>query len=373
MAKMLITTVTTAIDKATPSEAMRVAPRHETTLSRKLDQRVNLAPRIAAGAFILSIVCSVYFGLVAERDSLPIDTTGFTVAAGLFVGALAIERLTELLIAPWVGSLERKTTRNIFIGSVASLLGVLVAGGLGLYLLEILSGPVVTLHTPGNVATSQGRGHIGWIRTLDVFVTGMAIAGGTKPLHDLISGLEKRTQRAKETASDTTVDAVPVALGTPYELLVDAPVPVRERTVEVIADIKRIIGADEVRTTDDGRLNVTGKVQFKAGSAAYVRGVYDLAYTLAAAGYATEPQLAAPAELALGRDSPDNPGMQQERRWALDQMPAGRRDRRGERRRRREGRPPGHRISGPSRATELGRRSRLRLHRQRRRRFRRIS
>lgn len=320
MAKMLITTVTTVVNKATPSEAMRVAPRHETTLSRKLDQRVNLAPRIAAGAFVLSIVCSVYFGLVAERDSLPVDTTGFTVAAGLFVGALAIERLTELLIAPWVGSLERKTTRNIFIGSVASLLGVLVAGGLGLHLLEILSGPDVTLHTPAAMARSQDRGHIGWIRTLDVFVTGMAIAGGTKPLHDLISGLEKRTQRAKENASDTTVDAVPAALGTPYELLVDAPAPVKERTVDVIADIKRIIGADEVRTTDDGRLNVTGKVQFKAGSAAYVRGVYDLAYTLAAAGYANEPQLAAPAELALGKDSPDNPGMQQERRWALDQM-----------------------------------------------------
>lgn len=320
MARISISSVTTVIGRATPSETMRVAPRHETTLSRTLDQRVNLAPRIAAGAFTLSIVCSVYFGLVAKRESLPVDTGGFTVVAGLFVGALAIERLTELLIAPWVGSLERKTTRNIFIGSVASLLGVLVAGGLGLYLMETLSGPDVTLHTPGDVAAAQGRGHIGWIRTLDVFVTGMAIAGGTKPLHDLISGLEKRTQRAKETASDATVDAVPAALGTPYELVVDAPDAVRDRTLEVIADIKRIIGADDVRTTVDGRFHVTGQVQFKAGSDAYVRGVYDLAYTLAAAGYATEPQLAAPAELVLGKDSPDIPGMQQHRRWALDQM-----------------------------------------------------
>jgi xanthine/CO dehydrogenase XdhC/CoxF family maturation factor len=92
LATKLITSITALGDKTTPSEKIHVAPRNETTRSRTLDQRVNLAPRIAAGAFTLSILSSIYFGVVAKRDSLPIDTGGFVFVAGLFVGALAIER-----------------------------------------------------------------------------------------------------------------------------------------------------------------------------------------------------------------------------------------------------------------------------------------
>jgi hypothetical protein len=52
---------------------------------------------------------------------------------------------------------------------LAALLAMLVSGYAGIFLLHI-----VGLHTAG------------W---LDVLVSGLAIAGGTKPLHDLISNV----------------------------------------------------------------------------------------------------------------------------------------------------------------------------------------
>jgi hypothetical protein len=60
---------------------------------------------------------------------------------------------------------------------IAALLAMLVSGYTGLFLLA-----TVRLHVPG------------W---LDLLVTGLAIAGGTKPLHDAISFLSSASQAKK--------------------------------------------------------------------------------------------------------------------------------------------------------------------------------
>jgi hypothetical protein len=59
---------------------------------------------------------------------------------------------------------------------VTIALGCLVAGITGFRLLDLLAGK----------AGSDFRGD-DWYRTVNVFVTGLALSGGTKPLHDLLT------------------------------------------------------------------------------------------------------------------------------------------------------------------------------------------
>jgi hypothetical protein len=64
---------------------------------------------------------------------------------------------------------------------IASAFALLVCGALGLGLIE---------------AVASVEGGDAWFQRVDLIVTGLAIGAGTKPLHDLISRLEKSKQNA---------------------------------------------------------------------------------------------------------------------------------------------------------------------------------
>jgi zinc transporter ZupT len=181
----------------------RAADLDESRLSKAFTASPWLAPAFLVTALTLAGALSFMFGYLVEQPSVRIDTSGFIITAGLFVGALAIERMTELLIAPWVGDIHGKAGRTVVIGSVTAVLGVITAGSLGLYLLEILTSG--TIHTGPNTDNDL-------IRSIDILVTGMAIAGGTKPLHDLLSSLEKRTKKAKDDSAENSADIARITL-----------------------------------------------------------------------------------------------------------------------------------------------------------------
>lgn len=87
--------------------------------------------------------------------------------------------------AAWCQELVDQTRRNTAtLWALASALGMAFAGGLG----------VLLLHGVG-----AGRAP----RWLDVIVTGIAIGGGSKPLHDLIENLQKSKEK-KENPVEAT-------------------------------------------------------------------------------------------------------------------------------------------------------------------------
>jgi hypothetical protein len=88
------------------------------------------------------------------------------------VTAQAVERLIESVLPPGGESAQAKADRAIVVGGIALLLGIALRLILGLRFLS-----AVEVQSPP--------------RWLDVFVTGLVIAGGTKPLHDLIGTIEK--------------------------------------------------------------------------------------------------------------------------------------------------------------------------------------
>lgn len=149
--------------------------------------------RIAAIAVVVVAAgFSIFFGFSVKRPALAIATQTFTIFAGLFVATQAVERFTELCVAPWIGGAsadgQERADKAILTGAIATLIGVVISGTVGLYLIHSIS------------QGSFGRGGDNVARTFDVLVTGLAIGGGTKPLHDLISRIQASKERAQQAA-----------------------------------------------------------------------------------------------------------------------------------------------------------------------------
>jgi len=96
---------------------------------------------------------------------------------------------------------QRRADKAVAYWALATILGLLLSATLGLYLLHI-----VGLRSDGLAADgtwTAGIGNAAGIRhMLDLLVTGLAIGGGTKPLHDLISNLQA-TKTSKKDPSQT--------------------------------------------------------------------------------------------------------------------------------------------------------------------------
>ena len=73
-----------------------------------------------------------------------------------------------------------QANRKILLWAVASVLGLAAAVLMNLTLIESIA------------AVTTSGGAAGWFERLDVVITGLAIGGGTKPLHDLIANLESK-------------------------------------------------------------------------------------------------------------------------------------------------------------------------------------
>ena len=92
----------------------------------------------------------------------------------LYVFAQAIERLLEP-VASLLNATTPKEKENkvVVMFALASAIAMILSGWLGIFLLSLIGVHDVP-------------------RVVDIAVTGLAIGGGTKPLHDLISLLQKR-------------------------------------------------------------------------------------------------------------------------------------------------------------------------------------
>jgi hypothetical protein len=113
------------------------------------------------------------------------------------VAAEAKQNAVKLAAAAQAELNQRRADKAIAYWALASILGMLLSATLGLYLLHIVGLSSDGLRTDGTwsggILTPTGIRHM-----LDLLVTGLAVGGGTKPLHDLISNL----QTAKDTKKD---------------------------------------------------------------------------------------------------------------------------------------------------------------------------
>ena len=159
----------------------------------------------AYAAVGVAVVISVLLTILIHAPAL-VTATGFTSFAVIYVVAQAIERLLQPM-SEWAGQTEkiesaektvalvqsssdeakaeaekklasRKFERATFFWAAASCLALVVCGVLGLGLLQ-------------TVVEFSNKDVPGWFEALDVVVTGLAIGAGTKPLHDLITLIQK--------------------------------------------------------------------------------------------------------------------------------------------------------------------------------------
>jgi hypothetical protein len=123
-------------------------------------------------AYALLAVGLVLAIFVKGKGAAFMPKEGFVLFTGFYVAAQAIERVLEIVLPPGAGTAQGKADRSLVMSGIAFVLGIGASLALGLRFLT-----AVEVGSPP--------------RWLDVFITGLVIAGGTKPLHDLIGTIEK--------------------------------------------------------------------------------------------------------------------------------------------------------------------------------------
>jgi len=153
------------------------------------------------GCIVLALVVAV----VADRvgwatkafEPAAVEEANFALFAGFYIAAQLIERMMELVspLFPLWGLpsgfspdkqarvAQVRADRGKALLGLATLAGVIASAAFGLYFLE-----AVGMRVP---------------RMPDIFFTGLVIGAGTKPLHDLISGLQNKNN--PPTGTSTTV------------------------------------------------------------------------------------------------------------------------------------------------------------------------
>jgi hypothetical protein len=86
---------------------------------------------------------------------------------------------------------QRRADRAVIFWAVATVLAMAVSAALGLYLLHAVGLPEGSWR--GGPFSAQGLR-----RWVDLLVAGLAVGGGTKPLHDLISNLQASKEAKKD-------------------------------------------------------------------------------------------------------------------------------------------------------------------------------
>ncbi|MDX6589236.1 MAG: hypothetical protein QOI84_510 [Solirubrobacterales bacterium] len=162
--------------------------------------KAHTGVKIAALAVLLGglAYCVLLAGLAewSHAEPFQVDLANFALFAAFIVVAGAIERFLEPLAAvlpPWGDTPSEKADRALLLTSIALIIGIIVSSVFGLYFLEAVGVKIGTQtgsgETAGLVISSNGDK---LLRGLDIFVTALIITGGTKPLHDLISSIEKK-------------------------------------------------------------------------------------------------------------------------------------------------------------------------------------
>lgn len=151
-----------------------------------------------AGMLLVALAVAVIWNCFGHTGApfAPADdeAANFALFAGFYAAAQVIERLLELVspTLPWwevpeppvlegeatkvqkatAKASQVKADRAAAAHGIAAVLGVAASCGFGLFFLQ-----AVGFHVSN---------------TIDTFATGIIIAAGTKPLHDLISGLQNK-------------------------------------------------------------------------------------------------------------------------------------------------------------------------------------
>jgi hypothetical protein len=150
---------------------------------------IGLAALVVAGA-LAAIFHGDQKGVeLIGPDKLADGTVALVARFGtLFVAAVVVQQLVERSFASSITGPGKK----LLTGSAAVILGVVAARLMDLYL----------LHNIGFFATPQGAGNLNeglaastaMERFADVMLTGLVIAAGTAPLHDLASALKRSSE-----------------------------------------------------------------------------------------------------------------------------------------------------------------------------------
>jgi hypothetical protein len=128
---------------------------------------------------------SMLFGVPSTAATADASSAKKTAAAAAADPAMTVAEVAPLVqeAADKQAPLDaNKANRTVVFWAIASVLGVLVSGGFGFFLLQ----SVASATTPVNTF-------------LDLAVTGLAIGAGTKPLHDLITSLQAKASTSAAT------------------------------------------------------------------------------------------------------------------------------------------------------------------------------
>jgi len=162
----------------------------------KADSAVKVIALVALLGGLL--YCMLVAGLAGVSHAQPfqVDLANFSLFAAFIVVAGAIERFLEPLAAvmpPWGDTSATKADRSLVLGAVALLVGIAISSVFGLYFLEAIGVKIGSVVGSGDNAQIilKGSGDK-LLRGLDIFITALIITGGTKPLHDMISSIEKK-------------------------------------------------------------------------------------------------------------------------------------------------------------------------------------
>jgi hypothetical protein len=121
-----------------------------------------------------------------ERLLEPLSSLGFTGSKKAAERDLALAKKDGQKAADAQADLDRvRANRTVAFWGLSTVIGITASGWLKIYILHIIG------------LTSAPR-------VAEILVTGLAIAGGTKPLHDLISRIEKAKTNAQDPPETTT-------------------------------------------------------------------------------------------------------------------------------------------------------------------------
>jgi hypothetical protein len=178
------------------TEAVAVKPAGDDADSALPDPTRYAQGSLAALLVIAAILAVVLNALdLTTKEFKPSDTTtaNFGLFAAFYVGAQVIERVLQLvspLLPPWkmpdtLSPTEKaaqvKADRADIALGLAAVLGVAMSAGFGLFFLKAIG-----MHTT---------------TTIDILLTGIVIAAGTKPLHDFIGYLQGQTAPKTKTTT----------------------------------------------------------------------------------------------------------------------------------------------------------------------------
>lgn len=210
-------------EDAGADDAVATAAAGENRANEEPDPGRTAAPTwavLTAVTLVLTVAWIAWIVYERKRPDFFIPKSDYSVFAGLFVLALALERFLEpfskflppdtdkkkaerdrlvakaertkrkrdlVAAADSQATLNRwRSARAVLLWGIASSIAMMVAALLGLFLIRSV--------------TEVGQGRPGPNRFIDLVATGLVVGAGTKPLHELTTRLTISKQQAKDPA-----------------------------------------------------------------------------------------------------------------------------------------------------------------------------